>query len=53
MREVDAGLETLGESDFVFEGCYTTHGDIKRENRAGENLLSTMDTLTAMSYNFV
>lgn len=41
--------ETFGESDFVFEGCYTTHGDIKRENRAGENLLSTADTLTALA----
>jgi alpha-mannosidase len=41
--------EVKGESDFVFEGCYTTHGDIKQENRAGENLLSTADTLTALA----
>ncbi len=41
--------EAQGESDFTFEGCYTTHADIKRENRAGENLLSSADTLTVLA----
>ena len=50
-RLLDAGT-TLpvqrGESSTIFEGCYTTHGDIKRYNRQGENLLCTADTLAAM-----
>lgn len=38
-----------GEMNTIFEGCYTTHADIKRYNRAGENLLCTADTLSALS----
>ncbi len=38
-----------GESSTVFEGCYTTHADIKRYNRQGENLLCTADTLAALA----
>ena len=38
-----------GESSTIFEGCYTTHGDIKRYNRHGENLLCTADTLAALA----
>src|SRR4029079_3170235 len=38
-----------GESSTIFEGCYTTHADTKRYNRAGENLLSTADTLAALA----
>ncbi|MEE4194991.1 MAG: hypothetical protein V2J07_07320, partial [Anaerolineae bacterium] len=50
LQEANAVLpEAKGESDFVFEGCYSTHGDIKRENRAGENLLSTAETLSALA----
>ena len=41
--------EHIGESSTIFEGCYTTHDDIKQENRAGENLLSSTDTLTALA----
>ena len=28
-----------GELNTIFEGCYTTHGDIKRWNRESENLI--------------
>lgn len=38
-----------GESSTVFEGCYTTHSDIKQYNRKGENLLCTADTLAALA----
>ena len=38
-----------GESSTIFEGCYTTHADIKRYNRHGENLLCTADTLAALA----
>ena len=38
-----------GESSTIFEGCYTTHADIKHYNRSGENLLCTADTLAAMA----
>lgn len=38
-----------GESSMIFEGCYTTHADIKRYNRHGENLLGTADTLAALA----
>nr|MBA2481597.1 hypothetical protein [Planctomycetota bacterium] len=38
-----------GESSTIFEGCYTTHADAKANNRAGENLLCTADTLAALA----
>ncbi len=38
-----------GESDTVFEGCYTTHADIKRFNREGENLLLSAEALAALA----
>jgi alpha-mannosidase len=38
-----------GESSTIFEGCYSTHADIKRYNRKGENLLCTADTLAALA----
>ena len=38
-----------GESSTIFEGCYTTHADSKRYNRAGENLLTTAETLAAVA----
>jgi alpha-mannosidase len=38
-----------GEMNTIFEGCYTTHADIKGYNRTGENLLSTADTLSVLS----
>jgi alpha-mannosidase len=41
--------EVRGESETVFEGCYTTHADIKRYNREGENLLLTAEALGALA----
>lgn len=38
-----------GESSTIFEGCYTTHADIKRYNRQGENMLCTADALAALA----
>jgi alpha-mannosidase len=38
-----------GESSTIFEGCYTTHSDIKRYNRYGENMLCTAETLAALA----
>jgi alpha-mannosidase len=40
------------ELNFVFEGCYTTHADIKRMNRESENLLPTAESfaVTATAY---
>jgi len=33
----------------IFEGCYTTHSDIKKVNREGENLLLTAESLAALA----
>lgn len=33
----------------LFEGCYTSHADIKRLNRSGENALLTGETLASMA----
>ena len=38
-----------GESTTIFEGCYTTHADTKYYNRAGENVLTTAETLAALT----
>ena len=35
------------ELNTVFEGCYTSHGDIKRMNRQGENNLLSAETVVA------
>ncbi|MDR3644690.1 MAG: glycoside hydrolase family 38 C-terminal domain-containing protein [Clostridia bacterium] len=34
-----------GEINFVFEGCYTTHADIKKCNRMSENALADTEAL--------
>jgi len=39
-----------GELNTVFEGCYTTHADIKMANRRLENLLATGETVAALSH---
>lgn len=39
----------VGESRTTFEGCYTTHGDTKRFNRHGENLLLSAETVAALA----
>lgn len=41
-----------GELNTVFEGCYTTHADIKRYNREGENGLMTAETLATVCSAF-
>ncbi len=33
----------------IFEGCYTTHSDIKKVNREGENLLLTAESLATLA----
>lgn len=33
----------------IFEGCYTTHSDIKKTNREGENLLLTAEALATLA----
>ncbi|KKM78826.1 hypothetical protein LCGC14_1356110, partial [marine sediment metagenome] len=33
----------------IFEGCYTTHSDIKRMNREGENLLLSAEALATLA----
>jgi alpha-mannosidase len=38
-----------GELNTVFEGCYTSHGDIKQLNRDGENSLLTAEAVTAIA----
>jgi len=38
-----------GELNFIFDGCYTTHGDIKRYNRVCERLLVDAEKLSAMA----
>ncbi len=37
------------ELNFVFEGCYTTHGDIKWMNRRGECLLYQTEVLASLA----
>lgn len=38
-----------GELNTVFEGCYTSHGDIKRLNRSAENGLLTAETAATLA----
>ncbi|MBU2495597.1 MAG: hypothetical protein KJ935_03755 [Candidatus Omnitrophica bacterium] len=33
----------------IFEGCYTTHSDIKKENRDCENSLLTLETIATLA----
>ncbi|MDW7759230.1 MAG: glycoside hydrolase family 38 C-terminal domain-containing protein [Acidobacteriota bacterium] len=37
------------ELQFIFEGCYTTHADIKLRNRQCENLFPTLETFAALA----
>ena len=37
------------ELNCIFEGCYTTHADIKKANREGENLLLTAEVLVTLA----
>ena len=38
-----------GETYPVFEGCFTTHADVKKHNRRGESALLTAEALCAMA----
>jgi len=38
-----------GELNFVFDGCYSTHGDIKRYNRLCERLLVDAEKFSVMA----
>jgi len=40
------------ELNFVFEGCYTTHADIKRMNRVSENLLPTAEAFSVIASRY-
>ena len=37
------------ELNSIFEGCYTTHSDIKQENRECENSLLTLETIATLA----
>ena len=43
------------ELNYVFEGCYTTHSDIKKMNRISENLLPAAETFSVLAepYGFL
>ncbi len=49
LREKKAYPVVRNELNFIFTGCYTTHGDIKKMNRAMENLLPTAETFSALA----
>ncbi len=40
------------ELQFIFEGCYTTHADIKLRNRQCENLFPTLELFSVMALPF-
>ena len=53
MRDNPAGLpEHKGEMNFVFDGCYTTHANIKYYNRRCESDLEATENLCAMASLF-
>ncbi len=41
-----------GELNPIFQGCYTTHADIKTANRRLENMLTTAESVAALSRLF-
>ncbi|MCL2034235.1 MAG: glycosyl hydrolase-related protein [Oscillospiraceae bacterium] len=41
--------EHHGEMNFVFDGCYTTHGNIKYYNRKSESALEAVESLCVMA----
>ncbi|MHB1001356.1 MAG: alpha-mannosidase [Armatimonadota bacterium] len=50
LKESGADFPVIrGEMNPVLEGCYTSHADIKKLNRAGENDLLTAETLAALT----
>ncbi|MDO8681956.1 MAG: glycoside hydrolase family 38 C-terminal domain-containing protein [Armatimonadota bacterium] len=53
MTEIEAQKPKLpvikDEMNFVFEGCYTSHADIKRMNRVCENNLPVVEALSVIA----
>lgn len=41
--------EVEGELNFIYDGCYTTHADIKRDNRRCENMLDSTERLCVLA----
>ena len=43
------------ELNFTFQGCYTTHSDIKKMNRVSENLIPTAEMFSTLAeeYGFI
>jgi alpha-mannosidase len=41
--------EHRGESPTIFEGCYTSHADVKHDNRMAENELIAAETLATLA----
>ena len=54
--EIEAGNydlpERSGEMNFVFDGCYTTHADVKRQNRLCEEGLIAVEKLYAIAAQY-
>ena len=54
--EIEAGdydlPERSGEMNFVFDGCYTTHADVKRQNRLCEEGLMAVEKLYAFAAQY-
>lgn len=44
--------ERAGEMNFVFDGCYTTHADVKRGNRLCEQKLMATEALCVIAGDF-
>jgi alpha-mannosidase len=42
--------KVAGELNPTYEGCYTTHADIKRANREGQRALLELETLAALAW---
>ncbi|MDO8587799.1 MAG: glycoside hydrolase family 38 C-terminal domain-containing protein [Armatimonadota bacterium] len=53
MRAVEAQSPKIpvirDELNFVFDGCYTTHADIKRMNRTSENTLPAVEAFSVIA----
>ncbi len=48
-----SGIPTrVGEMNCVFDGCYTTHGDVKYYNRKSENDLEATEQLCALAARY-
>ena len=43
--------ERHGEMNFVFDGCYTTHADVKRGNRLCEQKLQAVEALCLIAWD--